>query len=209
VVSSIEELTMDTPTLLPAVFLGFCAKEYWPTPDDWRRETSWSTHLVEVASAGDCIASRPPGWIERWDFNRAFCWSEEESAWACVPESDRENFRLYAFFAIPFVFGESSPPQRIANQDLFSFGSGDLPTEPDLSSYHLLGYDVVQYAGYANWGCSPLSCNGMGGLFPVNKYCLLETVEEAYNAAASFENEATEPGPFIIVEVRRKVHRSL
>ena len=194
---------MNARDIPPPVFLGFCAKEFWPTPDGWRQEGVWSKDVVEVASAGDCIASRPPGWIERWDFNCAYCWSEEESAWACVPESDREGFRIYAFSAIPVVFGKSSPPQRIANQDLFSFGSGDLPPEPDLSSYPILGYDVVQYAGYANWGCSPLSCNGMGAEFRVNRYCLLDTASEAFAAAASFAVEEPEPGPFMIIEVRR------
>ena len=33
-----------------------------------------TAHIGDVASAAPCIAARPPAWIDRWDFSRAWYW---------------------------------------------------------------------------------------------------------------------------------------
>ncbi len=155
----------DRPAL---VFLGFCAKEHWPTPHPWTEP------VTEICSVSDCISSRPLNWIERWDFNRASCWNDESLAWACVPDADRHRFRLFAYRAFPLVFGKTGLPEHVLPDEMFSKDLPPLPNEAGLSAYEKLGYDVVQYANLLNWGCSPLSCNGMAEQFAVNKYCLIE-----------------------------------
>ncbi len=80
----------------------------------------------------------------------------------------------------------------------------DLPPEPDLTGYACLGYDVVEHGDYLGYGCSPLSCNGMAAAYPANRYCLLDSLAAAYHVARTFGVEGPEPGPYIIVDVRRK-----
>ncbi len=53
----------------------------------------------------------------------------------------------------------------------------------------------------AGFECSPLSCNGMAGEIPVNRYCLLDNVEQALRVAARFDEEQPEPGDYFVVEV--------
>jgi hypothetical protein len=103
----------------PAVFLGFCAKEYWaPAPDWWN--ATWTAHIQEVCSAGACLSKRPPAWVDRWDFNRASCWNDEAAAIACVPDELRDAFRVYAYRAMPLIFGGDALPRHLAVDQLFS-----------------------------------------------------------------------------------------
>jgi hypothetical protein len=187
----------------PAVFLGFCAKEYWaPAPDWWN--ATWTAHIQEVCSAGACLSKRPPAWVDRWDFNRASCWNDEAAAIACVPDELRDAFRVYAYRAMPLIFGGDALPRHLAVDQLFFSDLPPLPPEPALPEYQRLGYDVVQYAHYLGYGCSPLSCNGMGAQQPVNAYCLLDTLAVAYTTAEVFACDEPEPGPYIIFEILRR-----
>ena len=181
-----------------SVFLGFCVKEYWPTPADWKQPGT------EVCSVSSCIASRPDAWIERWDFNFASCWNTEEQAWDVVAPQERERFRLYAYRVIPLLFTTSGTPEVKTTDELFPDSLPPLPSENALQNYSFLGYDVVQGSGYLNYGCSPLSCNGMAVEYPVNWYYLIDDLTTAMQAATTFGHQEPEPGPFLIFEVWRK-----
>lgn len=201
-----EEGTVDLGTEIPSpVFLGFLLKErrflLGGEYGDWRN--SQGEPLAEICSTGDCQIERPPGWIERWDFNRASCWEDEAAAEACLPEAERAKYALYAYRAIPLKFGVEGEPTKIQPEDLFEEGLPPLPAELDLSGYDRLGYDVVEYCGLLNYGCSPLSCNGEHNLYPVNVHCLLTDLKTALIAARAFGTEEPEPGPYIIIEVFR------
>lgn len=188
------------------IFLGFCLKRFVPASAGWSEmwAADWTRAVHEVCSASECIAERPPAWVERWDFNRASCWNTEAAALACVPAAERDTYRLYAYRAIPLVFDSSGRPTELPPAELFTPNLPALPPEPGLPGYVRLGYDVVEYAGYLNYGCSPLSCNGMGAQHAVNQYCLLDAVDAAYDAAVAFGVDEPEPGPYIIFEVLRR-----
>jgi hypothetical protein len=143
--------------------------------------------------------------VERWDFNRASCWNDEITAIACVPDERRAAYRVYAYRAIPLIFDGEEVPTLLSLDQLFFSDLPPLPPEPPLPTYQRLGYDVVQYAEYLNYGCSPLSCNGMGAQHEVNAYCLLDTAAAAYAAAQVFARDEPEPGPYIIFEIWRHV----
>ena len=131
-------------------------------------------------------------------------WNDEASALACVSSAEQSDYRLYAYRAFPIVFDISGIPRRQASGNMFSRDEPALPSEPDLSHYEHLGYDIVEYSGYVNYGCSPLSCNGMASRYPTNCFCLLDSLETAYRAALNFGIEQPEPGPYIIIEVLRQ-----
>lgn len=72
------------------------------------------------------------------------------------------------------------------------------------ASFVSLGFDVVNKTPFsAFFECSPLSCNGIAGEVPVNRYCLLATLEEAIASAQRCAREEPEPGPFYVLEVLR------
>lgn len=190
------------PRLPDPIFLGFCAKRSARLPFPSAPATA---HIGEVASVAACIAARPPAWIDRWDFNHAWCWNDAAAAWACIPASDQAAYVLYAYRAVPAVFDTTGVPYALQPHELFEDGpGGELPSQPDLTAYARLGYDIVQYGVVSNYGCSPLSCNGQAAHYPVNRSCLLDDLTTAVAAATAFgSGGGVEPGPYMIVEVWR------
>jgi hypothetical protein len=65
----------------------------------------------------------------------------------------------------------------------------------------LRGFDVTGFSARTAPECSPLSCNGLASELPVNRHCLLETLDEARDALERGAFDNTEPGPFRIVAV--------
>ena len=53
--------------------------------------------------------------------------------------------------------------------------------------------------------CSPLSCNGLATEVPVNRACLLDSLEEAVALARRCAREQPEPGSYFVVEVWREL----
>jgi hypothetical protein len=54
------------------------------------------------------------------------------------------------------------------------------------------------------FGCSPLSCNGMAEKIAVNRYCLLDDLDNAFVIAKRFAAGGVEPGPYVIIEVLQR-----
>lgn len=191
---------------LPApIFLGYCAKEIWvPTPE-WGG--AWGAHVQEIASVSSCLSSRAPNWRDRWDFNRSTCWDNEGLAWASGPDPSLPHSRLFCYRLLPILFGATGEPATVSVDDLFPVSLPDLPDEPDLAAYQSIGYDVVQShppkLAILGFGCSPLSCNGMAENIAVNRYCLLDELDNALAIAKSFGAEQPEPGPYVVIEVLR------
>jgi hypothetical protein len=161
---------------------------------------------TEIASVSRCLSSRAPDWIAGWDFNRSTCWNDEGSALARVPQEKLSDFRLFCYRLIPALFDVSGKPVTVSLDDLFPSGFADLPDEPDPLPYRSLGYDIVVESSrlklpILGFGCSPLSCNAMAEKIAVNRYCLLDSLDEALSAAKRFGVEQPEPGPYVVIEV--------
>jgi hypothetical protein len=130
-------------TYLPIpIFLGYCAKQIWVPTAEWGG--AWGGHIGEIASVSGCFSSYPPNWIDRWDFNRSTCWNDEAAALAAVPPASLADFRLFCYRLIPILFGVSGDAATVSVDDLFPAGLPGLPSEPDLSSYRSVGYDIVE-----------------------------------------------------------------
>jgi hypothetical protein len=125
-------------------------------------------------------------------------------ALTAVPDERLPDFRLFCYRLIPILFDASREPKSVSIDDVFTDGLPGLPDEPDLSNYRSLGYDIVEAPGTPSvlgFGCSPLSCNGMAEEIAVNRYCLLDDLDNAFAIAKRFGAERPEPGPYVIVEV--------
>ena len=184
------------------LFLGFRALKIW-LPDDWF-----------AAGSFEWIASvdgyEPPGWIERWDFNYSGCRNSEDAAWAAVPEAERAEYQMYAHRLLPVYFrGEERPVLQTLDR-LFDLGIEDtLPAEPELSRYRMLGFDVVGRGFHESlglgptlgFGTSPLSTCGMFKETAVNRYCLIDRLEDAVAFARQCNVELPEPENYYVVQV--------
>jgi hypothetical protein len=194
----------ETPPT-PSIFLGFRMKKPW-SPD-----LSWSPRnagVTEVCSVSDCLAGPPDGWIDRWDFNRAGCYATEEAALATTPPGDSEAYSCFAYWLLSQTLDEEGQVRKVTPEDHFHGGLPVLPAPPEAPpGYDRLGYDVVATSPTTSgFACSPLSCNSMAGEIPVNRFCLLDTMEEAMSAAQRLNAEQPEPGTYVVVEVRRRTH---
>jgi len=76
---------------------------------------------------------------------------------------------------------------------------------PDLSTYERAGYDLANIA-HGAVGCSPLFCNSLANEITVNRYCLLDTLDQAMEVGQHFGAEQPEPGDYVLFEVWHKAH---
>lgn len=82
-----------------------------------------------------------------------------------------------------------------------------LPAEPDAGTVRVVGLDVVLVLPphdrhVFQFGCSPLSCNGLCYEHAVNNRCLLDEYDDAVRLAREFSMPDTaEPGVYAIVKV--------
>lgn len=128
---------------------------------------------------------------------------------------------LCAYRIFPLMFTQSASPSVLESKQLF-LAEYALPLpEPDWTTFERLGYDVAQFKPIrlldlegvspaennmtnGSYGCSPLSCNMLSDLYPVNRYCLLDDLDRAFQVGLKFGHEEPEPGPFVIMEVLRR-----
>ena len=77
--------------------------------------------------------------------------------------------------------------------------------QPLRGTYQKCGYDVVARSA-GSFECSPLWCNWYSEQVPVNRWCLLDDAEIAFQLAArvSRATSGAEPGPYYVVEVWKR-----
>lgn len=180
-------------------FVGFLVKKVVGRPESLGDVES----IVEIASVSACFSERPLDPSECHSYNHASLYNDPETAWNGVPEEDRGAYRLYAYRVLLAVFDDSGL------RDGFPFDTSiewcvPCVSEPDLSGFELMGYDVVStYGTFVDH--SPLSCNGLAKTHPVNSYCLLDDEAQAIALADRVGRGElpAEPQPYVVMEVLR------
>ena len=155
--------------------------------------------IEEICSVSECMSQGPKNWVERWRHNTMTWLYDTEAAAVQMTVGEVGRCDLYAYRVFPVLFdGADETPVPMPVVD-----------EPSLGDYEFLGYDVVENIIGGPGGCSPLSCNGGCEVFRVNRYCLLDDLDYAWETCARIATEAAqegawEPGPYYLVEVLRK-----
>lgn len=194
-------------TLPPMMFLGYRA---WGEPEI--AAACRSPRVEEICSLG-CLRGEPRGSQILWEwFNAASCYDTPEHAGMTVASG--MLFTVVGLRLLPMVFGKGGEMSPMDVPTYFGSGVEFRPNDPG-PAWESLGFDAVglQAAwpaqnGYAPqmamWMCAPLSCNGMAKEYEVNRWCLLDRLEDAMTAARRFAMEEPEPGPYVVVEVLRR-----
>lgn len=180
------------------ILIGFFPKRT-ARPDSWFAGTS----IEEICSVSQCISPGPDddNWVDRWEHNLEWwLFDTEAAAWSIVGE-DAASYDMYAYKVFPVVFdGAAVRPIAV-----------EATAQGDLSEFDFLGYDPVSRDMYTphEFGHSPLSCNKGCEQFPVNRHCLLDDLEVAWQATCRIardakEKESWEPGVYYLCEVHRK-----
>lgn len=179
------------------ILLGFIPKRVARRPE-WLQNTG----VREVCSVSSCVSPAPADYIDRFDWNSSGFYSSADAATAAIP-SDSGGFELFAYRIYPWKYDESGEHDFDARAEY-----DDLPHDPDLKNFHLIGYDVVEKSSTHFFECSPLSCNNYAAQVQVNSFCLLDTIETARQLAVVFgddEKVGVEPSPYYILEVWRRI----
>lgn len=124
------------------------------------------------------------------------------------PKEPRFNWLVYAYrmYPVRFVNGTEEP---------FEIPEDEIqPVEPLPHGYVSLGLDLVNRTCGNMFECSPLNCNGHYDKVPVNRCCLVDRIDLAFDLARHWSTGTyradrsyvgpAEPGPYFIVEVLRK-----
>ncbi|MEX2387051.1 MAG: hypothetical protein WD534_04155 [Phycisphaeraceae bacterium] len=161
--------------------------------------------VEEICSVSTCVSEAPEGWIDHWLHNGAGFFNSEVVAWQVVPEQQKNEFELFAYRLWPMLFDDGRMKQFDPQAD-FAELPGELPQrEPSLEGYSMIGFDLANRSVSPFVECSPLSCNAMCAEYKVNRWCLLDSVEDAMQAGQDFSNinAGVEPGTYYLFEVLR------
>lgn len=153
-----------------------------------------SDRVEEICSVSNYINSGPDGWIDKWLHNELGFFNTRSDAVAVT----RDQADAYEIFAYRLL------PRRFKDGKIEALTVPQLHVETLPSSFVSLGFDVVSKSLGPFFECSPLSCNGMAVEAPVNRFCLLETLEEAMSLAERCSGGEGEPGPYYVLEVFRE-----
>lgn len=207
---------MSTPQPIP-IPLGCLPRKPWVC------DSSFAVPGVQsVASISGClnelVVLNPP---EYGFINSAFHYPTAVAARAAARRANAQGEEIHATLLFPLVFdhgrivpitAQLSPPTSVAVPVPDAAAPSDIVFES-------LGLDVVALAHPSSdhtvqqplvwiaFGCAPLSCNALGRECPVNPRCLLDRWDDAVNAATRFAIEEPEPGPYVIVEIRRAIQK--
>ena len=200
--AEVRESELRTCTLVAVTsrhrFLGYSVRRTVVPGVAWLPQAG----VAEICSVADCMAKRPDGWEKRWDFNRACCYDSEALAMATAQGHD--GFQLLAYALVEEKLDQGGNPVPAKADEIFVKGLPELPDAPVPTGFRALGYDAVCCEpSYMDFCCSPLSCNGLAAEIPVNRYCLIDDLDEALRVAHRFDLEQPEPGPYYVVQVLR------
>lgn len=205
---------MSTPQPIP-IPLGYLPRKPWVC------DASFAVPGVQsIASVSAClnelVVLNPP---EYGFINSGFHYPTAAAARAAARRANAQGEEIHATLLFPLVFDHGRTVLITAHLSPPANPAVPLPdtAAPSDTAFESLGLDVVALAHPSSdhtvqqplewiaFGCSPLSCNGLGREYAVNRRCLLDRWDDAVNAATRFAIEVPEPGPYVIVEIRRTI----
>jgi hypothetical protein len=176
------------------IFIG-----YFPKKTMGKQECFANSPVQEVCSVSNCMSEAPVNWFDEWKHNDWGCYDSEAIAWGIIRD-DPALYDMYAYRIFPFMFGGDGDSAVLV----------ELTASAHLAEYEFLGYDPVSRESGTTAFChSPLSCNAGFEQYPVNRFFLIDNLEEAWRITAEIAKEAKdqrtwEPGPYCLCEVYRK-----
>ena len=159
-----------------------------------------SDAVEEILSVSECMSPSPIDHASLWLCNSWWLYDSErllEQALSLSSIPERAVVRRFFYEVHPEFLKEGR-----------RFPAVDVPSSAVARSEELLlrGFDVTCFPSGPP-DCSPLSCNSGAKEFEVNRYCLLDTLDQALEVAASIDGGAYEPGPYGVLAVWEAGHQ--
>ena len=179
---------MVEPTFIP---IGYELKLVVAPSREWLDVPN----VEEICSVSNCISKEPLRGRYTWVNFEVGLFESPELARKDVVNLD--EYTLFGYEAYPVVFlPDGQKPWLLPT----------LNVEPFSSRMIFIGHDIVGRSNkFYNFGCSPLSCNRLAEEIAVNRYCLIDSFEDAYQAAIRFGQEQPEPADYHLLSVYREI----
>ena len=173
---------------------------YFPKITACPDSTFGVTSVKEICSVSTCISEAPDDWIDLWKHNLTWWLYDTEQLARSIVETNAALYDIYAYKIFPVVFDENTETPI----------SVEASATGNLSDFDFLGYDAVSREdGVSEFCHSPLSCNGGWEKYKVNRYCLIDDLDEAWRITSEIARDANEknlwePGKYYLCGVYRK-----
>jgi len=176
--------------MIPA---GFMAKKVRPAPE-WLKAGA----ALDVYSVSNCLSEAFCDYSGHWKHNGYWLF---DSPAAIHEVAQAESVDLSECAVFYYEVHEQQFDERRKIREWF--GPLDaLETRVAVpEARQLEGYDVVSVSGGNAPECSPLSCNGLASSIPVNRHCLLASLDEAKDLLERDVFVNCEPGPYRVFAV--------
>lgn len=167
---------------------GYFPKHVAARPD-WLN----ACQVQDICSVSACVSEAPEGWVERWLHNDLGLYNTVELALSVI-RPGASPMKLFAYKLSSVRYDEGKPEE-------WTWPS--ISPEPVPDSFRSIGFDIVSMGcdEVPGFECSPLSCNGLTSEWHANPHCLLDTLEQALEAARQFSVGGAEPGMYYVAEV--------
>lgn len=178
------------PVMIPA---GYMLKSVLTRPS-WLK----ANRVVEILSVSPCISKDFADFIDYWRHNGYWLFNSPSAMKEIVAleGANRGEFKLFYYE----VYNQQFDEQAMRWSSFEPDASFETKVEKPFNMC-LMGFDVVSFFARANRECSPLSCNSLADVLPVNVHCLFETFEHARTALEAGKFNNSESGPFRIFSV--------
>jgi hypothetical protein len=180
-------------TLLTLIPVGYLLKTVSPKPDWLLSDT-----VEDIFSASGCISADFADYIKLWSHNGYWLFDSPAQVAAAAARASVETAVMTLFYYEAF------------RQQYDPFAKRWLEVAPE-PSFHttivapevarLAGFDVVTVSESGLLEHSPLSCNGLAAELSINRHCLFDRFEAAYDSVASGRFDNSEEGFLRILSV--------
>ena len=172
---------------------GFMAKRIVNRPE-WLQAAA----VEDILSVSGHISEAFADTISAWQHNGFWLFNAPQAIQSLAAEQavDLNGCRFFYYEVFELEFDVQEGQWRPVEPEK-SFPTAVQPWEKK----QLEGFDVVTFSSGTAPECSPLSCNRLAETVPVNRHCLLESIEDARRLIDAGAFEHAEPGPFRIFSV--------
>jgi len=178
--------------MIPA---GYMSKKVLVRPSWLDVET-----VDDIYSVSGCISDPFAYYINYWKHNGYWFFNSPSDIKRLAKE---ENLDLTATTLFYYEVYEKEFDEESREWSVFA-PEPSIPTHVQKpTDAQLVGYDVTSFSAGTSPECSPLSCNSVAKELAVNRHCLFDTFDQAFQALEGGRFNDSEPGPFRIFAVYR------
>jgi hypothetical protein len=185
-----KQLLSISSQMIPA---GYMAKKIAKRPDYVTGE-----NVIDVYSVSHCISDNFANYFPFWKHNGYWLFNRTDVIQQLADENriDMSGARFFYYEIHERQYDEDKKSWTEFKPEASFLTDVRVPPEKQLE-----GFDVVSFWSGTSAEHSPLSCNNLAQDVPVNRHCLLRSLDECKSHLESGRFDDCEPGPFRIFAV--------